>query len=592
MRITRGDTLKNATQAHGNAIMTAHHAFAPPAPDRLAAIRRDSRRAMLAVGVVSAVLNVLLLSGSLYMMLVYDMVLPSRSLPTLLGLALLLLAAYVFQGVLEFLRSRLLLHFSAAVDVDLNRDIHRLIGTLARSQSAGDATQPMRDLDQLRAFLSGTGPASLVDMPWMVFFVGVLFLLHPLIGVTVLVGGALLVGLTFVAERMTAKPSQHLGQLATRRMMEAETTRRHAETVAALGMQARMEDRWVAASRAMLAAQSHQSGVVNGLANLTKVMRMVLQSAVLTVGVLLVMKQMATGGVLFASSILSSRALAPLEGVIANWRGFLSARQSWDRLKALFDAAPPATTTPWLPAPCAVIEVQGLTLGPPGSERHTVQGVSFIAQAGEAVAILGPSGGGKSTLVRGLTGVWPLAGGSVRIDGAALDQWEPDRLGRHIGYVPQTVELIEGTVADNIARFDPEADPDAVRAAAQAAGVHELILRLPDGYTTQVGRDGSALSGGQRQRIALARALYGDPFLIVLDEPNSNLDEEGDAALTQAIAGARARGAIVLAVAHRPSILRVMNRVLLLRDGRTVAYGPTDKIVPHLLPPPPQQKTA
>lgn len=572
--------------------MTAHHAFAPPAPDRLAAIRRDSRRAMLAVGVVSAVLNVLLLSGSLYMMLVYDMVLPSRSLPTLLGLALLLLAAYVFQGVLEFLRSRLLLHFSAAVDVDLNRDIHRLIGTLARSQSAGDATQPMRDLDQLRAFLSGTGPASLVDMPWMVFFVGVLFLLHPLIGVTVLVGGALLVGLTFVAERMTAKPSQHLGQLATRRMMEAETTRRHAETVAALGMQARMEDRWVAASRAMLAAQSHQSGVVNGLANLTKVMRMVLQSAVLTVGVLLVMKQMATGGVLFASSILSSRALAPLEGVIANWRGFLSARQSWDRLKALFDAAPPATTTPWLPAPCAVIEVQGLTLGPPGSERHTVQGVSFIAQAGEAVAILGPSGGGKSTLVRGLTGVWPLAGGSVRIDGAALDQWEPDRLGRHIGYVPQTVELIEGTVADNIARFDPEADPDAVRAAAQAAGVHELILRLPDGYTTQVGRDGSALSGGQRQRIALARALYGDPFLIVLDEPNSNLDEEGDAALTQAIAGARARGAIVLAVAHRPSILRVMNRVLLLRDGRTVAYGPTDKIVPHLLPPPPQQKTA
>jgi len=443
----------------------------------------------------------------------------------------------------------------------------------------------------LRAFLSGTGPASLVDMPWMVFFVGVLFLLHPLIGVTVLVGGAMLVGLTFVAERMTAKPSQHLGQLATRRMMEAETTRRHAETVAALGMQARMEDRWVAASRAMLAAQSHQSGVVNGLANLTKVMRMVLQSAVLTVGVLLVMKQMATGGVLFASSILSSRALAPLEGVIANWRGFLSARQSWDRLKALFDAAPPATTTPWLPAPCAVIEVQGLTLGPPGSERHTVQGVSFIAQAGEAVAILGPSGGGKSTLVRGLTGVWPLAAGSVRIDGAALDQWEPDRLGRHIGYVPQTVELIEGTVADNIARFDPEATPDAVRTAAQAAGVHELILRLPDGYTTQVGRDGSALSGGQRQRIALARALYGDPFLIVLDEPNSNLDEEGDAALTQAIAGARARGAIVLAVAHRPSILRVMNRVLLLRDGRTVAYGPTDKIVPHLLPPP-QQKTA
>ena len=560
----------------------------PPAPDRLAAIRRDSRRAMLAVGIVSAVLNLLLLAGSLYMMLMYDMVLPSRSLPTLVGLALILLVAYIFQGVLEFLRSRLLLHFSAAVDVDLNRDIHRLIGTLARSQSAGDATQPMRDLDQLRAFLSGTGPASLVDMPWMVFFVGVLFLLHPLLGVTVLVGGTVMVGLTFMAERMTAKPSQELAQLSTRRMIEAETARRHAESVAALGMQARMEERWVIASRTMLAAQSRQSSVANGLANLSKVMRMVLQSAVLTVGVLLVMKQMATGGVLFASSILSARALAPLDGVIANWRGLLAARQSWDRLKALFQAAPAPATPHWLPAPCAVLEVQGVTLGPPGSDRQTVQGVSFIAKAGEAVAILGPSGGGKSTLVRGLVGVWPLMAGTVRLDGAALDQWDPDALGRHIGYVSQTVELIDGTVAENIARFDPEPDADAVLAAAQAAGVHDLILRLPDGYATRVGRDGSALSGGQRQRIALARALYGNPFLIVLDEPNSNLDEEGDAALSQAIASARARGAIVLAVAHRPSILRVMDRVLLLREGRTLAYGATDKIVPHLLPAPSQ----
>jgi len=560
----------------------------PPSPDRLAAIRRDSRRAMLAVGIVSAVLNLLLLAGSLYMMLMYDMVLPSRSLPTLIGLALILLVAYIFQGVLEFLRSRLLLHFSAAVDVDLNRDIHRLIGTLARSQSAGDATQPMRDLDQLRAFLSGTGPASLVDMPWMVFFVGVLFLLHPLLGVTVLVGGTVMVGLTFMAERMTAKPSQELAQLTTRRMMEAETTRRHAESLAALGMQGRMEERWVAASRTMLAAQSRQSSVANGLANLSKVMRMVLQSAVLTVGVLLVMKQMATGGVLFASSILSARALAPLDGVIANWRGLLAARQSWDRLKALFQAAPQPATPHWLPAPCAVLEVQGVTLGPPGSERQTVQGVSFIAKAGEAVAILGPSGGGKSTLVRGLVGVWPLMAGTVRLDGAALDQWDPDALGRHIGYVSQTVELIDGTVAENIARFDPAPDADAVLAAAQAAGVHDLILRLPDGYATRVGRDGSALSGGQRQRIALARALYGNPFLIVLDEPNSNLDEEGDAALSQAIAGARARGAIVLAVAHRPSILRVMDRVLLLREGRALAYGATDKIVPHLLPAPNQ----
>jgi PrtD family type I secretion system ABC transporter len=554
--------------------------------DRLANIRRDSRRAMLAVGVVSAVLNVLLLAGSLYMMLVYDMVMPSHSLPTLFGLALILLTAYAFQGVLEFIRSRLLLHFSAMVDVDLNRDVHRLIGTLSRAQAGGDATVPMRDLDQLRAFLSGTGPGALVDMPWMVLFMGVLFLLHPLIGLTVLLGGGLLVGITFMAERITAKPSQQLAQLMTRRMLEAETARRHAEVIAALGMQPQMEARWVAASRSMLAAQSYQSSVANRLANISKIMRMVLQSAVLTVGAVLVMKQMATGGVLFASSILSSRALAPLDGVIANWRGLLGARQSWDRLKALLHAPAPAAATTWLPAPCASIEVAGLTLGPPGSDRHTAQNISFTAQAGDAVAILGPSGGGKSSLVRGLTGIWPLAEGSVRLDGAALDQWDPAQLGRHIGYVPQAVELIEGTVAQNIARFAPDATSEAVLEAAQAAGVHDLILRLPDGYDTHVGRDGAGLSGGQRQRIALARALYGNPFLIVLDEPNSNLDEEGDAALAQAISNARARGALVLAVAHRPSILRVMNRVLLIKDAQVLAYGDTAKLVPHLLPRP------
>ncbi|RXR29941.1 type I secretion system permease/ATPase [Sphingobium fluviale] len=554
------------------------------ARQRLALVMAHARRAMIATTVLSAVLNVLLLSGSLYMMLVYDMVLPSNSIPTLVGLAVLVLVAYAFQGVLDFIRSRVLLHFSAAVDVDLSEDVHKLMSLMARTQTSMDSLQPMRDLDQLRQFLAGPGPSALVDLPWMLFFIIILFLLHPYLGITVLIGGAILVFLTFLTERLTAEKNQKLMQLAGNRQVVADITRRHAEVLSAMGMEGRIGERWRTTSGQFLAAQEKLNAIANSLSNLTKILRMVLQSGVLTVGALLVMNQQASGGVIFASSILASRALAPVEAAIANWRGFVSARQGWARLKSLILAMPEFPATDMLPAPEKLMVAEDVTLGPPGTERLTVQGVKFGLRAGEALAILGPSGCGKSTLVRGLAGIWPLVSGAVRLDNADIKQWPPESLGRHIGYLPQNVELIGGTVAENIARFDPDAQSEDVIKAAQLAGVHDLILHLPDGYNTSVGADGRALSGGQRQRIGLARALYGNPFLIILDEPNSNLDSLGEDALASAIADVRARGAIVIAVAHRPSLLASVDMVLLMKEGKAVAFGPRDKLVGHLLP--------
>lgn len=554
------------------------------AQQRLNLILHHARRAMIATFVLSAALNVLLLSGSLYMMMVYDMVLPSRSVPTLVGLAVLVLIAYIFQGVLEFIRSRVLLHFSAAVDIDLNSDVHALICLLSRTQADMDSLQPMRDLDQLRQFLAGPGPSALVDLPWMLFFIVILFLLHPYLGLTVLVGGAILIFLTYLTERLTAEKNKRLLILAGARQQVADVSRRHAEVLTALGMQGRVAERWRRSSGQFLAAQERLNYIANSLSNLTKILRMVLQSGVLTVGALLVLEDQASGGVIFASSILSSRALAPVEAAIANWRGFVGARQGWARLKALILAMPPTTTGDILAPPERTLAVENVSLGPPGTQRLTVQGVSFGLSAGQAVAILGPSGCGKSTLVRALAGIWPLAAGAVRLDGADLAQWPPDTLGRHIGYLPQNVELIAGTVAENIARFDPAAKSEDIIAAARLAGVHDLILHLPEGYNSQVGADGRALSGGQRQRIGLARALYGNPFLIVLDEPNSNLDASGEEALASALADVRARGAIVVAVAHRPSLLQSVDLVLLMREGRAVAFGPKEKLIGNLLP--------
>ena len=555
---------------------------APTATSPLADIMSRVRGGFWSVAILSAALNILLLGGSLYMMLVYDMVLPSGSVPTLLSLLGMVIVVYAFQGFFELIRGRLLLHLANTVDLSLGRGIHRLIGDLARQAPARDALQPMRDLDQVRGFLAGTGPTALVDMPWMFFFGAVLFLLHPYIGLTVLAGGVILVVITVLNDRLGGSHNRRLAQLGSARHVAAEETRRHADAIHALGMTGRMGERWSQISAQHMAAHARGSHLAAALGGLSKIFRMLLQSLVLTIGALLVMEGKASGGVMIASSILSARALAPVELAIANWRSFTAARESWARLRALLDRGTDGGSRTALPAPARHLTVEGLSVRPAGSERVTVRGVSFSLKAGESVAVLGPSGSGKSTLVRALIGLLSPAGGEVRLDGATLDQWPSETLGRHLGYLPQNVELLAGTVAENIARFEPDAPVDKIFAAARLAGVHDLIVRLPDGYATHAGPDGSSLSAGQRQRIALARALYGDPFLLVLDEPNSNLDAPGEAALAAAVESATARGAIVVIVAHRPTILSAVQLLLVLQDGQVRGFGPKQKLLPQL----------
>jgi PrtD family type I secretion system ABC transporter len=562
----------------GAPLMLPRIAAASPIAD----VRTIVRRAMWSVAGVSAALNLLLLAGSLYMLLVYDLVLPARSVPTLTGLFAMVVVAYVFQGLLEYVRGRMLLHLSAAIDHALSDEAYRLIGVTVQRDPAGDSLSAMRDLDQLRQFLSGSGPAALADLPWMIVFIGALFLLHPLLGVTVLIGALILIGLTWATERRTRGVAPMLAQATATRARIADSRRRHAASIAALGMAGRMAARWQTASALQREAQDGLARVAGSMGAFSRMFRLLLQSAVLTVGALLVINEQASGGVIFAASILSSRALAPIDLGIANWRGLASARAAWAQLSRAIAVNPAAAPMLALALPHQRLDVAGLTLGPPGAATPTVRNISFSALAGEAIAILGPSGSGKSTLVRGLLGLWPAQAGTVRLDGAELSQWDSDLIGGHIGYLAQDAELIDGSIGQTIARFDPAAKDDAIVAAATAAGAHDLIIGFDGGYARSVGADGQALSGGERQRIALARALYGDPFLILLDEPNANLDAAGEAALIAAVRGARARGAIVIVVAHRPSVLDAVDHILLLHDGEAVAFGPKAQIMPRI----------
>lgn len=540
------------------------------------------RQAFWAVVLLSALLNVLMLGGSIYMMLVYDSVLPSHSLPTLFGLFAMITLVYVFQALFDQMRQRILSDIGAALDRQLAPRVHQAMAqaALQGARAPGDGLVAMRDLDAVRGWLSGAGPAALIDLPWIILFLLVVGLLHPWLMITTLVGALVMLGLAFATDRATRQPVRELSQVAALRNGRAEDNLRHVELFSALGMRNRMLDRWASINRYYLAANAdlaHTTGLIGGA---SKAFRMFLQSALLTVGALLVLDGRASAGIIFAGNILCARALSPIDAAIANWRVFNSARSGWERLQSLLQKIPPeAGASVLLPAPSQSISVSQIFAAPPGTQRLTLQGLDFVLEAGEALGIIGPSAAGKSSLARVLVGLWRPLRGHVRLDGATLDQWDAERLGAAIGYLPQTVELIEGSVAENIARFEPEPSSDKLIAAARAAGVHDMIVRLPDGYETPVGADGAQLSAGQRQRIGLARALYGDPFLVVLDEPNSNLDAEGEDALEQAIAGVRARGGIAIVIAHRPSALAQVSHVLVLRDGRAETFGPRDDVL-------------
>jgi ATP-binding cassette, subfamily C, type I secretion system permease/ATPase len=554
----------------------------------LSAALSACRSAFVGTALISGMSNILMLTGAMFMLEVYDRVVPSRSMATLVGLLVLAAGLFAALGVLDAIRARILARIGGVLDEKLSGRVYEtLVHMPLRVGRRSEGNQPLRDLDAIRSYLSGLGPIALFDLPWLPIYLAICFAFHPLIGFTALGGAVVLIALTVLTEVLMRAPTKAATEAAVLRNNLAESSRRNAEALTAMGMVSRMAQRWGEANREYLHNHRRTSDVGGGLGSLSKVLRMMLQSGVLAVGAYLVVHQEATAGIIIAGSILSARALAPVDLAIAHWRGFVAARQSWHRLNTLLAALPARTSPMALQAPVQRLMAESVSVMPPGVQKIVVQEVGFKLEAGQGLGIIGPSGSGKSSLARLLVGVWQPMRGKVRLDGATLDQWSPDALGRHIGYLPQDVELLAGTVAQNIARFEPDADAEDVLAAAKAVGVHDMIVRLPDGYGTAVGDHGSALSAGQAQRVALARAVYRDPFLVVLDEPNSHLDSEGDEALTRAILGVRERNGIVVVIAHRPSAIAGVDQLLVMNQGRVQAFGPKDEVLSTVLQRPP-----
>ena len=555
-----------------------------PVRSELAEALAACRGAFYGTALISGMSNILMLTGAMFMLEIYDRVLPSRSMPTLIGLLVLAGGLFAALGVLDAIRGRILVRIGGELDETLSGRVYETLVRLPlRASARSDGTQPLRDLDAVRSYLSGLGPVALFDLPWIPLYLAICFVFHPLIGFTALGGAIILVALTLLTEIWMRAPTKAATEAGIARNGLAEVSRRNAEALIAMGMAGRIAARWAAANRQYMRSQQEASDLGGGLGAISKVLRMMLQSGVLAIGAYLVIHQEASAGVIIAGSIISARALAPVDLAIANWKGFVAARQSWQRLNNLLRTSPAQVAPTQLQAPVDRLNVEGVSASPPGVPKIVVQDVSFELKAGQGLGIIGPSGSGKSSLARLLVGVWQPVRGKVRLDGAALDQWASDTLGCHIGYLPQDVELLAGTVAQNIARFETDADTEAVIAAAKAVGVHDLIVRLPNGYDTPIGEQGSALSAGQAQRIALARAVYRDPFLVVLDEPNSNLDSEGEEALTRAILGVRERKGIVIVVAHRPSAIAGVDRLLMMNQGKAQAIGPKDEVLSKVL---------
>lgn len=544
---------------------------------------KQSRTNIAALICVSASINLMALNGSIYMMLVYDKALPSQNMATLVGLFLFSTFIYVVQGFFETLRANILSDFARYFEAKLAPHAIRASHDIALKGGANDTrNNPLKDLDQIRSFIASAGPSALLDLPWIVFFLSILSLLHIWLGVAALCGAITLVALTVVSERINKRVGSTISEASQHRSRLIERMRRSAEALQSLGMKSRFADRYVAINADLSRRNRSIASSIAIISTASRTMRMFIQSALLTVGAWLVINGQVSGGIIFASSILAGRALAPIDQAIGQWRNFSLARASWVRLEQTLAGAGNPEPRTALPSPNGLLEAENLSVAPPGVDQPTLRGVSFTCEPGAIVGVIGPSGSGKSSLARALVGAWPATAGAVRIDGATLDQWDSDMLGQHIGYLPQSVELLDGTVAQNIARFEPGASSDAVVAAAQLAGVHQLTLRLPKGYETEVGEDGRNLSAGQRQRIGLARALYKSPRIVVLDEPNSNLDVEGEQALSSALISLRKNNATALIVTHRQSVLKYCTHLLFISDGTLIKFGPRDDVLSGL----------
>jgi len=539
------------------------------------------RQSFQSAAIFSLFINLLMLFPSIYMMQVYDRVLGSSNKSTLLMLTLLAVVLFAMLGALEWVRSQILIRVSARFDVLLNERLYRVLFRQSLISGGKSSTQPLGDLLVLRQFLTGNGLFAFFDAPWLPVYVGLLFLFHYTFGFVAIISAILLILLAIWNERATHDDLEQANRVSVESSNITARNLRNAEVVHALGMLPDLMSRWKDKQQRLIMLQATASEKAGLIAAISKTYRLTIQSLVLGLGAWLAIDKQISPGLMIGGSILLGRALAPIDLMIGSWKQFLTARTAYERLNTLLAQFPAEAERMPLPKPKGALRSEQAVVAPPGSKVAVLKGLNFTIDAGTFVALIGASASGKSTLARALLGIWPVAGGAIRLDGADVTQLDRSTIGSHIGYLPQDVELFDGSIADNIARFG-EMDANKVVAAAQAAGVHDMILHLPQGYDTEIGSTGGALSAGQRQRIGLARALYGEPVLVVLDEPNSNLDDLGEQALAVALSGLKQRGCTVIVITHRVGILGLVDRIMVLNEGLLVLDGPRDEVLAKL----------
>ncbi len=551
----------------------------------LAAALKDVKSYFILAGVFSAAINILMLVPVIYMLQVYDRVMSSGSLSTLTMLTLLMAALLIAMGGFEWVRSRILISASNRLEKNLRKRVSEAAFKSSLISGGKSGAQPLSDLSSLRQFLTGNGLFAFFDAPWFPIYVAIMFMFHPWFGVSAIIAGIVMVALTYTNEIMTSKRLQEANGLAGRVSSQLGGSLRNAEVIAAMGMADDIRSRQEADADQVLVLQTEASSKAAVVANISKSFRMITQSLLLGMGALLALQGQISPGMVIAGSLLLGRALAPIDLLVGTWKAFSVARAQYARLGDLLLSVPAEKETMSLPAPVGNLSAEQVVVVPPGSQTAVVKGVSLLLDAGEVLGIVGPSASGKSCLARVLLGIWPAYSGNVRLDGADIFAWDRAELGPYIGYLPQDIELFDGSISENISRFG-KLSPEKVVTAAKLSGVHEMILKLPQGYDTLIGGAGGVLSGGQRQRIGLARAVYGNPKLMVLDEPNSNLDDQGEKELVEAINRIKQLGCTVIVITHRTMVLQCVDKILVMKDGQAAAFGPKDQVLASLMAPP------
>ena len=558
--------------------------FLDPSREIDAALLRY-RRLFGVLALFSGVINLLMLVPSIYMMQVFDRVLTSRNETTLLMLSLILLGFFALSCALEWVRGQVMIRMSAGLDTHLGERVFDAAFERSLKEHNSNPAQVLSDLNSIRQFVTGPGLIALFDAPWLPLYLIATFLFHPWLGVFTVIGSVILAALALWNELSTRKSMAEANRLSVASSSYVNGTLHNAEVIQALGMLAPLRRRWFNVQQRMIVEQARASDRSARIASLSRFVRMTWQSLALGLGAILVIENQISAGVMIAVSVLLGRAMAPAEALIGSWKQMGNAKSSYLRLNRLLSDFPKASVRMALPAPSGALSLERLVITPPGQQKPAVNGVTLKLAKGEVLAIIGPSASGKSSLARAMVGIWPARQGSVRLDGAEIGQWSREALGPHLGYLPQDIELFDGSIAENIARFG-DVHAEQVIAAAQLAGIHDMILQLANGYDTMLGTGGLGLSGGQKQRIGLARALYGKPALVVLDEPNSNLDDAGELALVQAVRQLKADGCTVVLVTHRPNVLNAVDKLLFLRDGVQHLFGPRDQVLKTLVPVP------